>query len=65
MAPGGAGGGGLVGGRCVGPVGRAATVVEEVQAAVKRWPEFAAAAKLSDEWRDKIQKTHRLEFPEK
>jgi len=42
--------------------GRAATIIEEVQAAVKRWPEFAAAAKLSDEWRDKIQKTHRLEF---
>jgi len=43
--------------------GRAATIVEEVQTAVKRWPEFAAAAKLSDEWRDKIQKTHRLHFP--
>jgi len=44
--------------------GRAATIVEEVQAAVKRWPEFAAAAKLSDEWRDKIQKTHRMSFLE-
>ena len=43
--------------------GRAATIVAEVQAAVKRWPEFAAAAQLSDEWRDKIQKTHRLSFP--
>ena len=42
--------------------GRAATIIEEVQAAVKRWPEFAAAAKLADEWRDKIQTTHRLEF---
>jgi len=42
--------------------GRAATIIEEVQAAVKRWPEFAAAAKLSDEWRDKIQQTHRLDF---
>lgn len=27
----------------------------------KRWPEFAAA-KLSDEWRDTIQKSHRLVF---
>jgi serine/threonine-protein kinase HipA len=44
--------------------GRAATVIEEVQAAVRRWPEFAAEAGLSDEWRDKIQKTHRLSFPE-
>ena len=43
--------------------GRAATIIKEVQEAVSRWPEFAAAAKLSDEWRDKIQKTHRLTFP--
>lgn len=43
--------------------GRAAFIIEEVQAAVKRWPEFAAEAKLSDEWRNKIQKTHRLTFP--
>lgn len=43
--------------------GRAATIIEEVRAAVQRWPEFAAAAKLSDEWRDKIQKAHRLSFP--
>ncbi|MFN5001110.1 MAG: type II toxin-antitoxin system HipA family toxin, partial [Akkermansiaceae bacterium] len=43
--------------------GRAASIIEEVQAAVKRWPEFAAEAKLSDEWRNKIQKTHRLTFP--
>lgn len=42
--------------------GRAATIIEEVRAAVKRWPEFAAAAKLPDEWGDKIQKTHRLNF---
>ena len=43
--------------------GRAATILEEVQAAVVRWPEFAAAAGVPDEWRDKIQKTHRLTFP--
>ncbi len=42
--------------------GREATIIGEVQAAVKRWPEFAAAAKLTDEWRDKIQQTHRLNF---
>jgi serine/threonine-protein kinase HipA len=43
--------------------GRAATIIEEVQAAVKRWPEFATEARLADEWRDKIQQTHRLSFP--
>lgn len=45
--------------------GRAAAIIEEVQAAVKRWPEFAAEARLADEWRDKIQATHRLSFPKK
>jgi serine/threonine-protein kinase HipA len=44
--------------------GRAATIVKEVQAAVARWPEYAAQAQLSDEWRERIQKTHRLSFPE-
>ena len=42
--------------------GRAATILNEVQTAVRRWPEFAAEAKLTDEWRYKIQKTHRLTF---
>ena len=45
--------------------GRAGTIIEEVQAAVKRWPEFAAEARLANEWRDKIQSTHRLSFPNK
>jgi serine/threonine-protein kinase HipA len=45
--------------------GRAAKIIGEVQAAVKRWPEFAAEARLADEWRDKIQKTHRLSFLER
>ncbi len=45
--------------------GRAATIIKEVQAAVRRWPEFAAEAQLSDEWRNKIQKTHWLTLPEK
>ncbi|HRF05237.1 HipA domain-containing protein [Accumulibacter sp.] len=45
--------------------GRAATIIGEVQAAVRRWPEFAADAHLTDEWRDRIQTTHRLSFPEK
>lgn len=45
--------------------GRAATIIAEVQAAMGRWPEFAATAKVDDEWREKIQKTHRLSFPAK
>lgn len=45
--------------------GRAATIIREVQEAVRRWPEFAAEARLADEWRDKIQRTHRLSFPQK
>ena len=43
--------------------GRAGAIVEEVQAAVARWPEFAEQAKVAEEWRDKIQKTHRMDFP--
>ncbi len=45
--------------------GRAAAIIKEVQAAVERWEEFAAEARLADDWRDKIQKTHRLSFPKK
>ena len=43
--------------------GRATTILEEVQTAVNRWPEFAAAAGVPDEWRDKVQRAHRLTFP--
>lgn len=32
--------------------GRVATVIEEVQTEVKRWPEFSKEAQLADEWRD-------------
>ena len=45
--------------------GRAATIIEEVRAAVQCWPDFAAEARLADDWRDKIQKTHRMTFPKK
>ncbi len=45
--------------------GRAATIIKEVLTAVKRWPEFAAEAGLADVWRGKIQKTHRLSFPQR
>ena len=42
--------------------GRAETIVEQVTAAVRRWPEFAAAGGLADNWRDRIQQSHRLNF---
>lgn len=42
--------------------GRARTIIEQVEMGVKRWPEFAAEARLSSEWRDKIQKMHRSSF---
>src|SRR6478609_1998938 len=45
--------------------GRAEAILGEVQSAVKRWPEFAAQAGLSDAWREGIQQNHRLSFPEK
>ncbi len=40
--------------------GRAETIVEQVTAAVRRWPEFAAATGLADGWRDRIRTSHRL-----
>lgn len=43
--------------------GRAAEIVDEVIAAARRWPEFAALAKLPDAVRAQIQATHRLSFP--
>jgi serine/threonine-protein kinase HipA len=42
--------------------GRARTILEEVQSSVRRWPDFAAEARLTHEWRDTIQKTHRMSF---
>lgn len=44
--------------------GRAQAIVEEVQQAVKRWPEFAAKAQVAETWQGPIQKSHRLSFPE-
>ncbi len=42
--------------------GRAALILEEVMEAVRRWPDFAASAGVSDAWAAKIRKSHRLEF---
>jgi serine/threonine-protein kinase HipA len=38
---------------------RAATIIEEVRAAVREWPAFAAAADVNDEWQKKIRSQHR------
>jgi serine/threonine-protein kinase HipA len=35
--------------------GRALAILDEVVEAVRRRPQFAAEAKLTDEWRDRIQ----------
>jgi serine/threonine-protein kinase HipA len=43
--------------------GRAETIVEEVRAAVARWPDYAEQAQVANEWRKQIQRNHRLEFP--
>jgi serine/threonine-protein kinase HipA len=40
--------------------GRAKTIIDEVRAAVVRWPEFATQAQVADEWRAEIQSSHRL-----
>jgi len=34
-------------------------------AAVARWPEFAAEARLADRWTRQIQQAHRLAFPKR
>jgi serine/threonine-protein kinase HipA len=41
--------------------GRADALLEEVTAAVKRWPEFAAKAKVTGDVMERIRKTHRLD----
>jgi serine/threonine-protein kinase HipA len=45
--------------------GRAGKIIEEVRAAVERWPEFAEAARLPEELVSQIGKTHRLTFSAK
>ena len=42
--------------------GRAEAIVQEVCAAVKKWPEFAEQAQVSDDWRDQIHENLRLDW---
>lgn len=44
--------------------GRAEAIVAEVQAAVRRWPEFAEEARVTRDWVERIAQNHRLEFAE-
>jgi serine/threonine-protein kinase HipA len=45
--------------------GRAQTILEEVRAAVRRWPEFAGQAGVPGPWQSEIGKTHRLTFADR
>lgn len=44
--------------------GRVDTLLAEVIAAVRRWPEFAAEAGVTPDWTEQIRRDHRLTFPE-
>jgi len=43
--------------------GRAEAIVEEVRAAVAKWPEYAGRAQVPANWRKQIQGAHRLKIP--
>jgi len=43
--------------------GRAEAIVEEVRAAVAKWPDYAEQAQVMSDWRKQIQSNHRLAFP--
>ena len=43
--------------------GRAETIVEEVRAAVARWPEYAAKARVDEDWCEQMQRNLRLSLP--
>lgn len=43
--------------------GRALAILQDVVDAVRRWPDFAAEAKLSETWTAQIGRAHRLTFP--
>ncbi len=45
--------------------GRAATIVEEVQTAVRKWLDFATVAQIDHTWAAEIARHHRLLLPEK
>jgi len=42
--------------------GRTETIIDEVRAAVSKWPDYADQAELAANWRKQIQKHHRLDL---
>jgi serine/threonine-protein kinase HipA len=42
--------------------GRAATILDEVAAAVREWPRFAADARVADEQIERVERAHRLDL---
>ena len=42
--------------------GRAEAIIEEVRAAVARWPDYAEQGQVANEWRKQIQRNQRLEL---
>ena len=45
--------------------GRAEAIVEEIRAAVKKWPDYANQAEVMNDWRKQIRQNHRLDLPAK
>ena len=45
--------------------GRAEAIVDEVCAAVKKWPDYAEQADVTNDWRKIIRQNHRLDLPAK
>jgi serine/threonine-protein kinase HipA len=43
--------------------GRAEAIVEEVRAAVTKWPDYAEQAQVLTDWRKQIQRHHRVDLP--
>ena len=42
--------------------GRAETILEEVHAAVSKWPDYAEQARVANDWRKKIQHAFRIDL---
>jgi len=43
--------------------GRAEAIIEEVRAAVLKWPDFAEQAQVTNDWLRQIRRNHRLKIP--
>jgi serine/threonine-protein kinase HipA len=45
--------------------GRAEALIEEVRSAVAKWPDYAEQAQVARHWQKQIQRSHRLELPQR